>query len=415
MDHFHYHNDELYAEQVSVASIAQKYGTPCYIYSRATLEHHWRVFDEAFSGLNHRICFAVKANSNIAVLNILARAGAAFDIVSGGELTRVIHAKGDPKKVIFSGIGKSETEIAYALRQGVGCFNIESRQELHRIDHIARNLGKKATISLRINPDIAAGVHPYITTGSKDNKFGIAISEAVALYEEAKQLANIQIRGIAFHIGSQHDDLAPFQKALQEILKLIDQLQERGITISLLDIGGGMGVRYQAEEPPAPSAYGDIVRAAVGDRDLEIIVEPGRAIAANAGILVTAVEYLKHTAHRDFAIVDAGMNDLIRPALYEAWHEIIPVRKNNSATIHEYDIVGPVCESGDFLAKRRHLALNPGDLLAVRTAGAYGFVMSSNYNTRPRAVEVMVDHNHHYLIRRRETLENLLSLERLVP
>jgi diaminopimelate decarboxylase len=415
MDNFIYRNNELFVENVPVTEIIKQFGSPCYIYSKKAFVEHWQTFETAFRIFSHRICYAVKANSNIAILNILAHLGAGFDIVSVGELERVLHAGGNPQKIIFSGIGKQEAEIARALEVGIGCFNIESPAELVRINHIAQNLGRIAPIALRINPNIDAGTHPYITTGLKSNKFGIDLKEALTLYEQAMTLKNIQLVGIAFHIGSQHMELEPFTQALKAIISLIDILAKKNISLRWLDIGGGMGVRYQQEVPPTPNDYAMTVQKIIGSRPLEIIIEPGRAIAANAGILVTRVEYLKHTPHHDFAIVDAGMNDLIRPSLYQAWHDIMPVLNRTTDEGRYYDVVGPVCESGDFLGKQRLLNIKANDLLAVFSAGAYGFVMSSNYNSRPRAAEIMVNGDQYHLIRQRETIAELIGLEKLMP
>ncbi|MGE3919894.1 MAG: diaminopimelate decarboxylase [Gammaproteobacteria bacterium] len=414
MDHFHYQHDELFAESVPVKDICKEFGTPCYIYSKATLEHHWHVFDQAFSKLAHKICFAVKANSNIAVLQVLARLGSGFDIVSLGELERVIKAGGLPQNVIFSGIGKSSTEITAALKHQIGCFNVESYQELEHINKIASDLNVKAPIALRINPNIDAGTHPYITTGLKDNKFGIGIEEAFELYQKANTMSHLELVGVAFHIGSQHNSLDPFLAALKKVLELVKQLQSIGIYLKTIDIGGGMGVRYHEESPPLPAAYAEVVEKLIHDLDVTIFVEPGRAIAANAGILVTKIEYIKDTPHRTFAIVDAGMNDLARPSLYNAYHNIIPVIQQKNEVEKCYDIVGPVCESADFLGKERKLAIKSGDLLAVRTSGAYGFVMSSNYNSRPKLPEILVDGDRAVLIRKRETMADLLALESLL-
>ena len=415
MDNFTYRNNELLVENVPVSDIVNQFGSPCYIYSKKAFIEHWRTFETAFSGFPHRICYAVKANSNIAILNVLAQLGAGFDIVSVGELERVLHAGGDPQKIIFSGIGKQETEIVRALEVNIGCFNIESPAELVRINAIAQRLERIAPIALRINPNIDSGSHPYITTGLKSNKFGIDLQEAVRLYEQATTLKNIKLVGIAFHIGSQHMELKPFTEALTAVVSLIDMLAQKNISLRWLDIGGGMGVRYQNETPPPPNDYALAVQKTIGSRSLEIIVEPGRSIAANAGILVTRVEYLKHTPQHDFAIVDAGMNDLIRPSLYQAWHDIKPVSKRMEGKDHCYDIVGPVCESGDFLGKQRLLNIAPNDLLAVFSAGAYSFVMSSNYNSRPRAAEIMVTGDQYHLIRQRETIADLIELEKLLP
>lgn len=416
MDHFNYRGDIYYAEDMSLETIANRFGTPCYVYSRATLERHYRAFDEAFDGMAHMICYSVKANSNLAVLNTLARLGAGFDIVSGGELQRVVAAGGDPQRVVFSGVGKLHSEIELALNLGIHCFNVESAAELTELNQIAGELGKIAPVSLRVNPDVDAQTHPYISTGLKENKFGIDINQALSVYLDAAALPNLKIVGLDCHIGSQLTQVTPFVDALDRVLVLIDALEHQGITLEHLDIGGGLGVRYRAEEPPHPKEYASALLEKLGQRSLTLICEPGRAIVANAGVLLTRVERLKLTDHKHFAVVDAAMNDLIRPALYGAWMDIVPVRPRDSDTPERlYDLVGPICETGDFLGKDRSLRLEKGDLLAIRSAGAYGFVMSSNYNTRPRAAEVIVDGEQAYLVRRRETVQELLALESLLP
>lgn len=415
MSVFSYRDGHLYAEQVAVNQLAQQFGTPLYIYSRAALENHYRAFDEAFATVPHQVCYAVKANSNLAVLNVLARLGAGFDIVSGGELARVLAAGGDASKVVFSGLGKQEAEIETALNVGIACFNVESAAEIHRINAVAVRLNKKARISLRVNPDVDAQTHPYISTGLKENKFGIAIEDALGVYLEAAQLEGLDVIGIDCHIGSQLTTTTPFADALDRVLAMIDTLATHNIHIEHLDIGGGLGVRYRDETPPSPAEYAQALLPKLAGRNLTVYLEPGRAIAANAGILVTQVEFLKPTAHKNFAIIDAAMNDLIRPSLYGSWMDIIPVQINPNTESKVYDIVGAVCETGDFLGKDRDLAINPGDLLAVCGAGAYGFVMSSNYNTRGRAAEVMVDGEQAYLIRRRETINELFALESVLP
>ncbi|MFP5441989.1 MAG: diaminopimelate decarboxylase [Gammaproteobacteria bacterium] len=416
MDNFEYHNGELCAEQVPVSALAARFGTPLYVYSRATLERHYRAFDDAFGDWPHQVCFAVKANSNIAVLNVLARLGAGFDIVSGGELERVVAAGGDPAKVVFSGLGKQEHEIRRALELGIACFNVESEPELERINAVAGELGRRAPVSLRVNPDVDAQTHPYISTGLKENKFGVDIARARDIYRQAASLPNLHVVGVDCHIGSQLTSTAPFLDALDRVLVLVDALVADGIPVHHLDLGGGLGVRYRDENPPAPAEYIGKVLARLGERRLPVWMEPGRAICANAGILVTRVEFLKDNGHKHFAIIDGAMNDLIRPALYGAWQAIVPVVLRDDGTPHRsYDIVGPVCETGDFLGKDRELAIRPGDLLAVRSAGAYGFVMSSNYNTRGRAAEVMVDGDEAHIVRRRETVADLLALESLLP
>ena len=415
MDHFDYRNGQLYAEEVPLADIAARYGTPTYVYARATLERHWRAFDAALAGRRHLICYAVKANSTLAVLNLFARLGSGFDIVSGGELERVLKAGGDPARVVFSGVGKTAAEMRRALQAGIRCFNVESDPELDRLNAVAGELGKRAPISLRVNPDVDAGTHPYISTGLKENKFGIDIATAEQVYTRAAALPNLEIAGVDCHIGSQLTQVTPFVDALNRVLALLDRLAARGIAIKHLDLGGGLGIRYRDEQPPEPRAYLAPILEALGDRDVEILLEPGRAIVGNAGVLLTRIEYLKHTEHKHFAIVDAAMNDLLRPALYDAWQAVIPVRPRTDATPRIYDVVGPVCETGDFLAKERELALAPDDLLAVRSAGAYGFSMSSNYNSRPRAAEVMVDGDQVHVVRERETVEDLWRGERVLP
>ena len=415
MDHFAYRDTMLYAEDVPVADIAARYGTPCYVYSRATLERHWHAFDTALAGTDHLICYAVKANSNLAVLNVLARLGSGFDIVSVGELERVLAAGGEPAKIVFSGVGKRADEMARALEVGIACFNVESESELHRLNEVAGQLGKTAPISLRVNPDVDAKTHPYISTGLKENKFGIAIDDAERIYQQAAQLPHLAVHGIDCHIGSQLTNTTPFVDALTRVLALVDRLAGHGIPISHLDIGGGLGIRYRDEAPPQPAEYVKALREILGQRSYKILMEPGRAIVGNAGILVSKVEYLKPNADRHFAIIDAAMNDLMRPALYNAWQEIIPVIQHPEHPRHTYDVVGPVCETGDFLGKQRELGLAENDLLAIRSAGAYGFSMSSNYNTRPRAAEVMVDGSVFHLIRERETIASLFAHEHCLP
>ncbi|KOE80977.1 diaminopimelate decarboxylase [Vibrio alginolyticus] len=416
MDYFNYQDDgQLWAENVSLSQLAEQFGTPLYVYSRATLERHWHAFDESVGEHPHLVCYAVKANSNLGVLNTLARLGSGFDIVSGGELERVVAAGGDPSKVVFSGVGKTEAEMKRALELKIKCFNVESEPELERLNKVAGELGVKAPISLRINPDVDAQTHPYISTGLRDNKFGIAFDRAPDVYRLAQSLENLSIHGIDCHIGSQLTAIAPFIDATDRLLALIDDLKHQGINIKHLDVGGGLGVVYRDELPPQPSDYAKALLARLENhQDLELIFEPGRAIAANAGVLLTRVEFLKHTEHKNFAIIDAAMNDLMRPALYQAWQDIVPVapRQGEAST---YDLVGPICETGDFLGKDRSLVLAEGDLLAVRSAGAYGFVMSSNYNTRTRVAEVMVDGSQHHLVRQREELSSLWALESILP
>lgn len=414
MDYFNYHDGILCAEQVPLSAIAEQHGTPCYVYSRATLERHWRAFDDAFGGRSHLVCYAVKANSNLAVLSVLARLGSGFDIVSVGELERVLAAGGDPGKTVFSGVGKREDEIRRALEVGIRCFNVEVSGELDRLNHIAGELGVKAPVSLRVNPDVDAQTHPYISTGMKENKFGIDIEQALDEYQRAGSLPYLDVIGIDCHIGSQLISDAPFLDALDRVLWLAEALCQRGIHIHHLDLGGGLGIRYRDERPPEPAELAAAVVERLQGATFEILIEPGRAIVGNAGVLVTRVEYLKSNRVKNFAIVDAAMNDLLRPALYDAWQEILPVRESVEAEPKIYDIVGPVCETGDFLGKQRKLALRESDLLAVRSAGAYGFSMSSNYNSRPRPAEVMVDGQEVYLIRARETLAQLFAGESVV-
>ncbi|HBX55389.1 diaminopimelate decarboxylase [Pseudomonas sp. UBA2684] len=414
MNAFNYRDGALFAEGVALSAIAQRFGTPTYVYSRAHIEAQYRAYADALQGMPHLVCFAVKANSNIGVLNVLARLGAGFDIVSRGELERVLAAGGEPGKIVFSGVGKSRDDMRRALQIGVHCFNVESTDELERLQLVAAELGVKAPVSLRVNPDVDAGTHPYISTGLKENKFGIAIADAETVYSRAAALSNLEVVGVDCHIGSQLTTLPPFLDALERLLGLIDRLAERGIRLKHLDLGGGLGVQYRDEHPPLAGDYIQAVRERLAGRDLALVFEPGRSIVANAGVLLTQVEYLKHTEHKDFAIVDAAMNDLIRPALYQAWMDVVAVQPRDGAS-RPYDIVGPICETGDFLAKDRDLALAEGDLLAVRSAGAYGFVMSSNYNTRGRAAEVMVDGEQAFEVRRRETLSELFAGESRLP
>ena len=416
MDHFNYREQQLFAEEVSLSDIAAHYGTPCYVYSRATIERHYHAFADAAQGHPHLICYAVKANSNIAVLDLLARLGSGFDIVSEGELRRVIAAGGDPKKVVFSGVAKTADEMRYALQLGIKCFNVESEAELNRLQQVAKELDLRAPVSIRVNPDIDAKTHPYISTGLKANKFGIDINDAERIYQQAAAASHLQVVGVDCHIGSQLTETQPFLDALDKLLALIDRLRIHGIQLQHIDVGGGLGVRYQDETPPHPSEYA----AAVVERlkpypELTLIFEPGRAIMANAGVLLTRVEYLKPGQEKNFAIVDAAMNDLIRPALYTAWQAIVPVEQQTDGKAQLYDVVGPVCETGDFLGKDRLLAIAEGDLLAVRSAGAYGFTMSSNYNSRPRAAEVLVDGRQSHLIRQRELWQDLWRGEHTLP
>ncbi len=416
MDYFNYQDDgQLWAENVAVSDLAEHYGTPLYVYSRATLERHWNAFDKAVGTHPHLVCFAVKANGNLGVLNTLARLGSGFDIVSGGELERVVAAGGDPSKVVFSGVAKTESEMKRALELNIRCFNVESEPELERLNKVAGDMGVKAPISLRINPDVDAKTHPYISTGLRDNKFGIAFERAPEVYKFASSLENLNVEGIDCHIGSQLTDIEPFIDATDRLLALIDQLITEGIKIKHLDVGGGLGVVYRDEMPPQPSDYAKALLTRLENHpEIELIFEPGRAIAANAGILVTKVEFLKPTEFKNFAIVDAAMNDLMRPALYQAWQDIIPLKPRNGKAM-TYDIVGPVCETSDFLGKDRALVLEQNDLLAVRSAGAYGFTMSSNYNARVRAAEVMVDGSKAHLVRQREEISSLWQLEQILP
>ena len=414
MEAFSYRDGQLFAEGVALPALAQRFGTPTYVYSRAHIEAQYRAYADALEGMPHLVCFAVKANSNLGVLNVLARLGAGFDIVSRGELERVLAAGGEPGRIVFSGVGKTRDDMRRALEVGVHCFNVESTDELERLQQVAAELGMKAPVSLRVNPDVDAGTHPYISTGLKENKFGIDIDNAEAVYARAAELPNLEVVGVDCHIGSQLTSLPPFLDTLDRLLALIDRLATRGIQIRHLDLGGGLGVRYRDEQPPLAGDYIQAVRQRIEGRGLALVFEPGRSIVANAGLLLTRVEYLKHTAHKDFAIVDAAMNDLIRPALYQAWMNVIAVQPHEGDT-RRYDIVGPICETGDFLAKDRELALAEGDLLAVCSAGAYGFVMSSNYNTRGRAAEVLVDGDQAFEVRRRESVQELYAGESLLP
>ncbi len=423
MDYFNYHDNQLMAEENDVAKLAKRYGTPLYIYSRATFERHWHAFNDALNSPSeqqkHLICYAVKANSNLGVLNVLARLGSGFDIVSLGELERVLAAGGSPDKIVFSGVGKRSDEMKRALEVGIHCFNLESEAEIERLNEVAGQMGLIAPVSVRINPDVDAKTHPYISTGLKASKFGIPIERARGVYQQISQMAHLKIIGVDCHIGSQLLAIAPFIDALKRVLILVDDLRKDGIKLQHIDLGGGLGIPYQNETPPSPAEYASAIRELMAGRLLTIILEPGRAIAGNAGILVTQVEFLKH-AHDDegknFAIVDAAMNDLMRPTLYQAWQEILLVNnKANGAETKTYDLVGPICETGDFLAKDRNLALNANDLLAIRSAGAYGFSMSSNYNSRPRAAEIMVDKDQHYVIRERESINSLFQGESVLP
>lgn len=414
MSVLHDRQGHLFLEDASLQEIAANFGTPTYVYSRAAITAAYLSYANALGDHPGMICYAVKANSNLGVLNVLARLGAGFDIVSVGELERVLQAGGDPSRVVFSGVGKKAEEMARALEVGVACFNVESASELELLSQVASAQDKVAHISLRVNPDVDAQTHPYISTGLKENKFGIDINDALAVYRRASQLPGIHIKGVDCHIGSQLTTLTPFLDALDRVLLLIDQLADAGISIHHLDLGGGLGVTYRNETPPNPASYLEAVKAKIAGRSLALMFEPGRSIVANAGVLLTRVLYLKPTAHKNFAIVDAAMNDIIRPALYQAWQDVVPVAPHAGET-RTWDLVGPVCETGDFIAKDRDLALKEGDLLAMKSSGAYGFVMSSNYNTRGRAAEVMVDGKRTHTVRRRETVADLLALESVLP
>ncbi len=414
MNAFSLRDGELFAEDVALSQIAAQFGTPCFVYSRAMLERAYRSYDQAFGSRAHLICYAMKANSNLAILNVFARLGSGFDIVSGGELARVIAAGGDPGKVVFSGVGKSRDDMRQALAAGVMCFNVESESELERLNDVARQSNRKAPVSIRVNPDVDAKTHPYISTGLKENKFGVAFGEALRIYRKAHALRDLEVVGIDCHIGSQLTELAPFIDAFRKVLELVDKLAAEGIELKHLDLGGGLGIRYRDEMPPPPDAYVKALLDCVGGRRQQILLEPGRSLVGNAGLLLTRVEYLKHGDARNFAVVDAAMNDLIRPALYDAYHDVREVRPSTARPRH-YEIVGPICETGDFLARDRELALDEGDLLAVMSAGAYGMTMSSNYNSRARAAEVMVDGGTMHLIRERERIEQLFAGERPLP
>ncbi len=414
MNPFNYRAGELHAEEVPLSRIAAACGTPCYVYSRAALTAAWRNFDTAFAPRDHLLCYAVKANPNLAVLDVFARLGSGFDIVSGGELARVIAAGGDPRKVVFSGVGKTAAEMRDALRANIMCFNVESAAELELLNRVAGEMGTTAPVSLRINPDVDAKTHPYIATGLKENKFGVAYTDAAALYRRAHALPHLRIDGVDCHIGSQLTEIAPFIAALERVLALVDALAKDGITIAHIDLGGGLGIRYQNETPPAIREYAQALMQALRNRPQKLLFEPGRLLTGNAGVLLTEVLYLKPGQDRNFAIVDAAMNDLMRPALYDAWHDVLPLRQTSAAT-RQYDVVGPVCESGDFLARDRQLSVNTGDFLAIASAGAYGMSMSSNYNTRPRAAEVMVDGNRFHIVRDRESVAALIANERRLP
>lgn len=414
MSHFTRNNGELCAEQVHLTEIARRFGTPTYVYSKAALSENFLAYENALADIPHLVCYAVKANSNLGVLNTLARQGAGFDIVSAGELQRVLRAGGRAEKTVFSGVGKGSDEIKCALQAGILCFNVESEPELERIEAIAQHLGVRAPISLRVNPDVDAQTHPYISTGLKENKFGININEAISVYKRAASSSHLAVKGVDCHIGSQLTELAPFIDALDRTLALVDQIAEQGIDIEHLDLGGGLGVRYQNEDPPAVADYVAAIRGRLEKRNLTLILEPGRSISANAGVLLTRVEYIKENGDKKFAVVDAAMNDMIRPALYDAWLNIETVQPGTGKA-EIYDVVGPVCETGDFLGKDRELAIGSGDLLCVHGAGAYGFSMSSNYNSRPRAAEVIVDQSEVHIVRERETLDALMRDEHTLP
>lgn len=414
MTHFSYQDGSLYCEQVALSAIAEAYGTPAYVYSRAALTEYFMAYKNALGEQNGLICYAVKANSNIAVLNLLAKLGAGFDIVSVGELERVVRAGGDPAKIVFSGVAKTQEEMRRALDIGVHCFNIESTAELERLNQVALQMGRVASISIRVNPDVDAKTHPYISTGLKENKFGIDIEAAISVYQQANEMLGIEIVGVDCHIGSQLTQIDPFLAALERVLRLVDRLADLGIVIEHLDLGGGLGVVYDDEQPPAIQDYLDEINYRLAGRPLKLILEPGRSIAANAGVLLTKVEFLKPTEHKNFAIIDAGMNDNIRPSLYQAWQKVLPLKQRDNAETATWDLVGPVCETGDFLAKERELALQAGDMLALMSSGAYGFTMSSNYNSRGRACELLVDGEAVHIIRQRETIDDLMRGESLV-
>ena len=414
MKFFSQKNGEFFAENVPLSQIAKQFGTPTYVYSKQALTSAFERFSEGFSGTDHLVCFAVKSNPSLAILNTFAKLGAGFDIVSGGELARVIAAGGDPSKVVFSGVGKTETEMRDALNAGIFCFNVESASELDRLNAVAASMGKIAPISLRVNPNVDAKTHPYISTGLKNNKFGVAYEDALSLYQKAATMSHIAIHGVDCHIGSQLTKLSPFLDALDRILALVDQLEAAGIHIQHIDAGGGIGICYSDETPPNFADYAEAMRKKMAGRNIKMVFEPGRALVGNAGILLTKVEYLKHTEAKNFAIVDAAMNDLMRPALYDAYHEIVAVKPHTDVAPQVYEIVGPVCESGDFLGHDRKLALAQGDLIAILSAGAYGMSMSSNYNTRPRAAEIMVDGDAVHEIRQREKVADLFALEKIL-
>ena len=411
---FEYRSSRMYAEDVPLSEIAEAVDTPCFVYSRQALTQAYKHFDHAFSGMPHLLCYAVKANPNLAILNLFARLGAGFDIVSGGELARVLAAGGDAKRVVFSGVGKTAAEMRASLEAGILCFNVESQAELERLNQVAGEMGCKAPVSLRVNPDVDPKTHPYISTGLKQNKFGVEYGLAFELYQRAAALPHLRVRGIDCHIGSQITDVSPFLAALDKVLDLVDRLQAVGIGIKHLDLGGGVGIRYRDETPIDIAQYAASVRARLEGRNIKLLLEPGRILVGNAALLLTRVAYLKPGSEKSFAVIDAAMNDLMRPALYDAYHDILPVAPH-SGTQQVYDVVGPVCESGDFIGKNRYLVLEAGDLLAVMSAGAYGMSMSSNYNTRPRAAEVMVDGEQMFLVRKREEVAELYALEGILP
>ncbi len=414
MDYFSYKDGRLWAEDVDINANIEQWGTPCYVYSRATIERHWKAFDSALGDRPHLVCYAVKANSNLAVLNILAKLGSGFDIVSIGELERVLQAGGNADKIVFSGVGKTAKEMARAMDEGIRCFNVESQAELELLEQVAAEKGVQAPVSLRVNPDVDAKTHPYISTGLKDNKFGIAIDDAIDVYQSIAGSKHLKIIGVDCHIGSQLTEVAPFVDALDRVLSLVDRLEEKGIKLHHLDLGGGLGICYQNEKPPLPEEQMAAVLQRLTGRDFEILIEPGRAIVGNAGILLTEVLYLKHNEDKNFAVVDAAMNDLMRPALYDAWQRIDRVIETSPAVKKIYDVVGPICETGDFLGKSRELALEQGDCLVIRSAGAYGFTMSSNYNSRPRVAEIMIDGDKTQVVRQRETIESLFANESIL-
>jgi len=415
MTAFAYHSGQLCVEGMVLAEIAKQFGTPCYVYSRSAIEQRWRAFDSALTTQKHLICYAVKANSNLAVLNVMVRLGSGFDIVSVGELERALKAGGEPGKIVFSGVGKKADEMQRALEVGIKCFNVESLAELDRLNQVAGAMGKVAPVSLRVNPDVDAETHPYIATGLKENKFGIAFNDALTGYEKAASMANLNVVGIDCHIGSQITSMSPFNDALNRLLELVQKIEATGIVLEHIDVGGGLGICYRDETPPSAREYADEVCARFANIEHELILEPGRSIVGNAGVLLTQVEFLKQTPGRNFAIVNAAMNDLLRPSLYSAWHDILPLSEQEAEVTEQVDIVGPICETGDFLGKERHLSLQQGDLLAVLSAGAYGFTMASTYNSRPKICEVMVDGDEVFEIRRRETIEELMTGELLLP